>query len=263
MLGGLEWTAHVVGDNAYRLPALLTIAAGVAALAWTLRHLRRAAHPVLSMAPFEHRTFLVATAAGGTFASMCLQSTPFLLPLLFQLALGRSPVDAGALLLPYFLGNLGMKSVTTPILLRFGFHRVLVTAGILNAVAIAAFALVGPHTPWIVLVLLLVAAGSVRSMLLTAINTLMFADVPQSERGAASALATVSMQTAGALGVAVGAIALAVAQHVHGNARLMLPDFGVAFLVLAVFCALATWSFWRLPHDAGAEMTRATAGRAG
>ena len=263
LLGGLQWTAHVIGDDRERLPALATIAIGIAALAWTVHHLRRAAHPVVSMTPLEHRTFRAATATGGTFAAMCLQSTPFLLPLMFQLALGRSAVDAGALLLPYFLGNLGMKSVTTPILLKLGFRRVLVLMGAANAAAIAAFALVGPQTPWPALIALLVAAGCVRSMLMTAINTLMFADIPPPQRGAASALSTVSMQVAGALGVAVGAIVLAIAQAAHGEAHLALGDFHAAFLAMGVFCALATVSFWRLPHDAGAEMTRATAGRAG
>ncbi len=263
LLGGLDWTAHVVGDQAGRLQALLTLACGVAALVWTVRHLRRTPHPVVSLAPFEHRTFRVATAAGGTFASMCLQATPFLLPLMFQLALGRGAVAAGALLLPYFLGNLGMKSVTTPILLRLGFRRVLVGAGAGNAAAIAAFAFVDGGTPWIALVILLAAAGCVRSMLMTAINTLMFADVLPAQRAAASALSTVSMQAAGALGVAVGAIALALAQSLHGSPHLELADFHAAFLAMGSFCALATVSFWRLPADAGAEMTRATAGRAG
>jgi EmrB/QacA subfamily drug resistance transporter len=262
LLGGLQWTAHVIGETNARLPALATIAGGVVALAWTVHHLRRTAHPVVSMTPLEHRTFRVATATGGTFAAMCLQSTPFLLPLMFQLALGRSAVDAGALLLPYFLGNLAMKSVTTPILLKLGFRRVLVLMGTANAAAIAAFALVGPQTPWLALVALLVAAGCVRSMLMTAINTLMFADVPPPQRGAASALSTVSMQVAGALGVAVGAIVLAIAQAAHGEAHLALSDFHAAFLAMGAFCAIATVSFWRLPHDAGAEMTRATAGRA-
>jgi EmrB/QacA subfamily drug resistance transporter len=262
LLGGLEWTANAVGEHAAASPALLTILAGGVALAWTVHHLRRTEHPVLSMAPFEHRTFRVATATGGTFASLCLQSTPFLLPLLFQLALGHSAVDAGAMLLPYFLGNLAMKSVTTPILLRFGFRRILVVMGVANAAAIAAFALVGPNTPWLALVPLLVVAGCVRSMLLTAVNTLMFADLAPAERAPASALSTVSMQVAGAMGVAVGAITLALAQTAHGNAHLMLPDFRIAFVVMGGICALATVNFWRLPHDAGAEMTRATAGRA-
>jgi EmrB/QacA subfamily drug resistance transporter len=263
LLGGLQWAAHVVGEGAGRVEALLTIVAGAATMAWTVRHLHRTPHPVVSLAPFEHRTFLVATAAGGTFASMCLQSTPFLLPLLFQLALGRSAVDAGALLLPYFLGNLAMKSVTTPILLRLGFRRVLVGAGIGNAGAIAAFAFVGPQTPWLALIALLIFAGCIRSMLLTGINTLMFADVTPAQRPAAASLATVSMQTAAALGVAVGAIVLAISQNWHGGTRLVLADFHAAFAAMGVFCALATVSFWRMPDDAGAEMTRATAGRTG
>jgi MFS family permease len=87
MFGGLEWIAHVIGDGASRLPALLTTAGGIALMAWTVRHLRRTPNPVVSLAPFAQRTFAVATATGGTFASMCLQSCPFLLPLLFQLAL--------------------------------------------------------------------------------------------------------------------------------------------------------------------------------
>jgi EmrB/QacA subfamily drug resistance transporter len=263
LLGGLEWTAHVVGESAARVPALATIGLGAIALAWTVRHLHRTEHPVVSLAPLSLRTFRVATATGGTFAAMCLQATPFLLPLMFQLAMGRSAVDAGALLLPYFLGNLGMKSVTTPILLRLGFRRVLVLMGAANAAAIAAFALVGPQTPWLALIVLLVFAGCVRSMLMTAVNTLMFADVPPAQRAAASSLSTVSMQVAGALGVAVGAIVLAIAQSMHGEAHLALSDFHAAFLAMGIFCALATVSFWRLPHDAGAEMTRATAGRAG
>jgi EmrB/QacA subfamily drug resistance transporter len=262
LLGGLEWFAHVVRSGQGRLQSALTLAAGAGALAWTVRHLGRTRHPVLSLAPFAHRTFRVATVTGGTFAAMCLQGTPFLLPLLFQLALGRSAVDAGALLLPYFLGNLAMKSVTTPILVRFGFRRVLTVAGALNAVAIAAFALVSAATPWPALVLLLAAAGCARSMLLTAQNTIMFADVAPAERGAASALATMSMQVAATLGVAVGAILLGLAQAARGAAQLALPEFHFAFAALGLFCALATVSFARLPHDAGAEMTGAVSRRA-
>lgn len=263
LLGGLEWTAHVIGESRSRLPALATIAFGALALAWTVHHLRRTAHPLVSLAPLDQRTFRAATATGGTFLTMCIQSTPFLLPLLFQLALGRSAVNAGALLLPYFLGNLGMKSVTTPILLRLGFRRVLVLMGVANAAAIAAFGFVGPDTPRLALILLLVVAGCVRSMQMTAINTLMFADVPPPQRSAASALASVSMQVAAALGVAVGAIVLAISQSLHGEPHLALGDFHVAFHMMGLFCLIATVTFWRLPHDAGAEVTRATTGRAG
>ena len=253
LLGGLEWIGQVVEVPGARAAALLTAAAGLAALAWTVHHLRRTPNPVLSLAPFAHRTFRVSTAAGGTFALLCLQATPFLLPLLFQLAMGHDAVGAGALLLPYFLGNLGMKSVTSPLLRRFGFRRVLVASGAASAATIGAFALVRADASWAQLVPMLLAAGCARSMLMTALNTLTFADVPAAERGAASALSTVSFQVASALGVAIGAITLAVSQG--PGARLSVADFAWAFAVIGAICAAATVAFWRLPADAGAEVT--------
>jgi EmrB/QacA subfamily drug resistance transporter len=264
VLGGLEWVAHVMGDGASLLQSLLTTAGGIAVLAWTVRHLRRAPHPLVSLAPLAQRTFAVATAAGGTFAAMCLHACPFLLPLLFQLGLGRNAVSSGALLLPYFLGNLGMKSVTTPILVRFGFRNVMVTAGGCSAAAIAAFGLLSAQTPWAALAALLFFAGCARSMLLTAIASLTFADIPQAQRGAASTLSTVSMQVAGTLGVAVGAVLLGLAQFVHGHhPHLALPDFRVAFVTMGLICALTVIPFWRLPRAAGAEMIGRPAPRTG
>lgn len=262
LLGGLDWTSHVVGDRAQRLPAAMVLIAGVALLAWTVHHLRRIPHPLVNLAPLARRTFAVATAAGGTFSSMCLQATPFLLPLMFQLSLGRSAVSSGALLLPYFVGNVGMKVVATRILLRCGFRPVMLVSGTLCAITIGAFAAVDPQTPWSALVVLLFAAGCARSMLLNCVNTLTYADMPLPLRGAASTLATVSMQVAAAAGVAVGAIALALAQFAHGNEHLTLADFHTAFLALGLICFLPVLSFWQLPADAGAEMTGGSARRA-
>ncbi|HVZ45948.1 MAG TPA: MFS transporter [Ramlibacter sp.] len=257
LLGGLEWLAHAEGPA--QLGAAACALSGGASLAWTARHLRRTRHPVVSLAPFERRTFAVATAAGGTFASMALQSTPFLLPLMFQLALGRGAVAAGALLLPYFLGNLGMKSITTPVLVRFGFRRVMVVSGLGNAIAIAGFAAVQPGTAWLMLIAWLVFAGCTRSMLLTAVNTLAFAQLPPAQRGAASTLSAVSMQVAGALGVACGAVLLAFSRDAHARSALQLADFQLAFAVMGAVCAVTVIQFWRLPHDAGADVTGRTA----
>ena len=253
LIGGLEWLAHAQAGA--RAGAGLCTLSGIASLAWTVRHLRRTPHPLISLAPFERQTFAVATAAGGTFASMAMQSTPFLLPLMFQLALGRDAVQAGALLLPYFLGNLGMKSVTTPILVRFGFRRVMVVSAAFNAIAIAGFAAAGPDTPWPALAAWLVFAGCTRSMLLTAINTLAFAELPPAQRGAASALTAISAQMASAMGVACGALLLAVSQAAHEHPALTLGDFRLAFLAMGAVCAGTVVQFWRLPHDAGSDVT--------
>lgn len=255
-IGGVEWVSHDMGASQGRVQPFVCVAAGLALLAWTVRHLGRAKFPVVSLTPFQHASFAVATT-GGTLASTAIQSTPFLLPLLFQLGMGRDAVSAGAMLLPYFAANLGMKTVTTPILQRFGFRPVLLGAGLISAVSIAAFAWVDAQTPWALLIALLIVSGASRSMSMTAINTLAVAELPQHQLGASSTLAAISSQVAGAMGVAVGALVLAVSSHLQGREHPAVADFSAAFLVVAVFNALAVLQFRRLHPDAGAGVLQA------
>lgn len=255
-VGGVEWVSHDMSASVGRLAPFVCVAMGLLVLAWTVRHLRRAPHPVVSLSPFQHASFAVATT-GGTFASTAIQSTPFLLPLLFQLGLGKDAVSAGAMLLPYFAANLGMKTVTTPLLQRFGFRQVLLTAGGISALSIAAFAWVDAQTPWAVLIALLVVSGASRSMSMTAINTLAVAELPQHQLGASSTLAAISSSVAGAMGVAVGALVLAVSAHLNGREHPMVGDFSVAFLVVAAINLLAVLRFRQLHPEAGAAVLRA------
>lgn len=252
-LGGVEWISHGLSEAGDRLGPVICTALGMACLALTSWHLRKAPHPVVSLSPFDHPTFVVSTV-GGTLAVVAIQSTPFLLPLLFQLGMGRSAVAAGLLLLPYFVANLGMKTITTPILHRFGFRTVLIVSSACSTLSVAAFAAVGGDTPPGVLLALLVIAGCTRSMLMTAIPTLGVADMPPAKLAASSALSAISMQVAGAMGVAVGALALAVSAGQGARQHLLVQDFHAAFLVVAIFNALALIPFWRLSAGAGSEI---------
>src|SRR5690348_18359979 len=62
---------------------------------------------------------------------------------------------SGLLVLAMFAGNLSMKPVTTPILRRFGFRKVLLANGAITAVLIFACGLLGPQTPKILIVVVL------------------------------------------------------------------------------------------------------------
>ena len=252
LISGLEWSSYAVTQATARWPGWSCMAAGLAAIGWTVAHLRRTPHPVISLEPFRHHSFAVATF-GGTMASLSIQATPFLLPLLFQLGLGRDALAAGALLVPYFLGNLGMKTITTPILRRFGFRSVTLAASACSTLSIAAFALVDAAMPWGALMVLLVVAGCARSMLMTAINTLNFVDLPGHLMGAGSTLSAISMQVASALGVALAAIALSMSAHLSAHARVQAADFHSAFLAIAAVSALGLLQFLRIGPDAGAE----------
>ncbi len=255
LFGGLEWTAQAPDDPREWPLALVLMGVGAATLLLAARHLLRSAHPVLSLAPLRVRTFAASTFAAGTYSTMCLQATPYLLPLLFQLGFGSTAAEAGAVLLPYFFGNLLMKSATTPLLRRFGFKSVLIADGILAMLLIAALGLLDAQTPWLWTAGLLFVAGAARSLLLTALNTLCFADIEPADRPAATALFSVSSLLGQTLGIVVATLTLAAAKAAAGRLTLQPTDFQLAFVVIAVIGLLPVLRYLRLASDAGDEVS--------
>ncbi|TIM64318.1 MAG: DHA2 family efflux MFS transporter permease subunit, partial [Mesorhizobium sp.] len=209
MLYGLERIAHPQ-DGA--LPTVALLGAGVL-IGWlAVRHLARAKNPLLDLAAFKVQTFAISTLSAGTIFRVSINATPFLLPLLFQVGFGLRPVDAGMLILAYFLGNLGMKTVTTPTLKRFGFRSVLVVNGVIASLSIMACAAISPQTPQALVVALMLIAGLTRSMQFTALNTLAFADIASAQRSSAATLSSMLQQVAMLFGVAVAAALLNLSQ---------------------------------------------------
>ena len=85
-------------------------------------------------------------SAGGSLFRISISVSPFLLPLMFQVGFGLDAFQSGLLMLGLFAGNLGMKSITTPVLRRFGFRPVLIVNGMLTAVLMLACGTLFPQT---------------------------------------------------------------------------------------------------------------------
>ena len=212
------------GHGGQTLTATL-LAVGGAAAAAAVWHARRSAKPMLDLRAMAVPTFRVSVASAGMLSRLAISASPFLLPLMFQTAFGMDTLQAGSMVLVYMLGNLAMKSVTTPILKRFGFRRVLVANGALCTACLLACAFLAPGQAVVAVGTLLLATGMTRSMNFTAINTLAFADVPDSQRAGASALLTMLTLVSMALGVALAASALGLSQSLRGAPALALADF--------------------------------------
>ena len=229
---------------------------GAVATGLALLHLHRTEHPLVDLSTWRFHTFAVSQR-GGSFSAMAVHSAPFLLPLLFQVGLGMSPVASGSLLLFLFAGNLTMKPFTTWLLRRFGFRRVLVVNGLLVIAGFGACALLGPQATRISIAAVLFGCGLCRSMQFTAFNTLAFADVPPERMSGASTLFSAVGQMTAGLGVALGALALQAGQFLGGRTgqRLMVADFRIAFWLVGAVAALALFDAWRLAPDAGAEVS--------
>nr|WP_206370423.1 MFS transporter [Solimonas marina] len=263
VLSGLGFGLFMSGIEAISrrdVPALLSwsiFAAGIALLLAAAAHLRRAPHPLFSLEPFRVQTFRV-TAVGGSLFRTAIGSAPFLLPLMFQLGFGYSAVQAGALLLWLFAGNLCMKPATTWIMQTFGFKPVLVGNGVLVALGFMACALLSAETPYALVCALLFVTGMTRSMQFTALNTIGFADIPAPAMRDATTLFSVFQQMNAGMGIAIGALALAIAQAVLGGhaGDATVAQFHFAFWLIAGLATLAILDSLTLPRDAGHAVLR-------
>ena len=254
-LFGLTAALDRAGDRGTELWTTLGLfALGLFGGALFVRHLRRAEHPLVDPSTFAIQSFRFVMLGGGAMRAL-IGSMPFLLPLTFQLGFGLPATDAGLLVLALFVGNIGIKPVTTPILRRFGFRNTMLGNGIIQAAGMAACALLTPQTPTPAIVVLLVICGASRSMQFTALSTLGFADVPQPAMTTANTLVSVVTQLAIGIGVALGAMALQAAAQLRGEVGdPSLADFHAAFLVMATLMIATVIDAARLPSSAGANV---------
>lgn len=237
------------------LPSLY-LGGGIVVGAWGIWHLRRHPTPLLDFTAMRIQTFAVSIWGGSLFR-IAIGSAPFLLPLMFQVAFGMDAVTSGFLVLAVFAGNLAMKAVTTPILRRFGFRRVLLVNGLLNAASLFACGWLMPATPKAIIVVILFIGGLCRSMQFTSLNTIAFADVPQAQMTGANTLASMIMQLTMGLGVTIAAVALQASTWLRGVPGGLpgITDFHLAFFLAATLTLLGILDSLGLPADAGTSVS--------
>lgn len=255
-LGGLTYAAHLVALPAP--PAALAAGFGVVSaglLALAVVHLRRAAHPVLNLRTLAVPTFRVSQL-GGTMYWLVVGAVPFLLPLMFEVRFGWSPVRSGAVTAFVFAGNVGIKPATTPLVNRFGFRRLLVASTVGTALLVAAFGLATASTPVAVIAVLALASGVTRSAGFTVYSTVGLADMPAALMRDANTLAATSMQLGAGLAVAVAMVGLRAGDAVAGGGH---ASYSVAFFLLALIAAGCAAEALRLDPAAGDAARRARA----
>jgi len=247
-LGGLTYAAHLVTLPAVPVAqAAVFGAAALALLAGAVAHLRRAPYPLLNLRTLAVRTFRVSQL-GGTMYYFVVGAMPFLLPLMFQVQFGWSPVKSGAVTAFVFVGNVGIKPATTPLINRFGFRPLLIASTLGTTVIVAALGFTTAATPVAVIAALALASGITRSTGFTVYTTVGLADmVPELMRDA-NTLAATSLQLGAGLAVAGGAVALRIGEVAAGGGQAAYP---VAFCLLAVVAAGCAAGALRMDPRAG------------
>src|SRR5215510_6392527 len=118
---------------------------------------------------------------------MGLSALPFLLPLMLQVGFGLDPLSSGLLTFASAAGAMTMKVTSAQIIRTLGFRIVLVGNAVISSAFLLGYSLLRPATPHLVIFLALLAGGFFRSLQMTSINTLSYADVPSAMLSRATA----------------------------------------------------------------------------
>jgi EmrB/QacA subfamily drug resistance transporter len=254
-LASLAFGFENVGRGA--LPTLAVIgmlALGAVCLTLYVRHARRVSHPIIDLALFKIPTYAQASIGGFLFR-MGLGALPFLLPLMLQVGFGLSALHSGLLTFASAVGAMLMKTSAVKILRTFGFRIVLVADAVISAGFLFGYSMFRPDTPHFVIFVALLIGGFFRSLQMTSINTLGYADVPPHMLSRATSLSSMAQQLSQTAGVATAALLLHVVLTLRGGGALSAPDFYPVFVGIATISLLSVPFFLRMAPDAGAEVS--------
>jgi EmrB/QacA subfamily drug resistance transporter len=227
---------------------LLLILGLVCLAAYWLRAARRP-DPLFPLALFKVNSFSVGIL-GNLFARIGSGCMPFLIPLLLQLTLGFTPLQAGLMMVPVAIAGIFVKRMGTPLIERFGYRRVLLVNTVLVGLAICSFALVSPNEPLWVRLLQLTIFGAVNSMQFTAMNTLALKDLEGGLASSGNGLLSMVMMLSMSLGVAAaGALLSAFVEFFKDKAH-PLSAFHGTFICMGLITAMSAFIFAQLAPGA-------------
>jgi len=221
------------------------------------RHAQSEPHPLLRLQLFRVRTF--RTAVLGSYATrLGVGGMPFMLPLLYQIGLGYTPVQSGLLIMPQPLAAMGLKMLMPKILNRFGYRRVLVANTAAIGLVIMLFMTVRQGTPAALIVAMAFVLGFVSSMQYTSMNTLVFADLTDADTSAGSSIASTAQQMSMSFGVAIASLlaALFLGGDRSPDAAGMITGIHRTFLTLGLMTIASSLVFRLLEPGDGANISR-------
>jgi EmrB/QacA subfamily drug resistance transporter len=255
----VSFSLQALGERALSVASsLLLLGTGLASMAAYWLHADRADRPLFGRQLFGIHSYAVGII-GNLFARLGSGAMPFLTPLFLQVALGFSPTEAGAFMVPSVLGAMTSKAFVERLVSRLGYRRMLVTNTLLLGLCIGSFARLEPGVSAPGLALQMFVFGAINSLQFTAMNTITLADLPQSSAGSGNALLSVVMQLSMSLGVAsAGALLLELAPKDHTLAAgpALVLAFHRTYACIGVLGALAAIIFVQLRPEDGASLRR-------
>jgi len=254
----LSYVLEVFGEHTLSVPAILgLLVTSILLLAGYGLHAARTAFPLLNLALFRIRTFRAAVS-GSFFTRLGIGGIPFILPLLYQVGLGFTPIQSGLLMMPQAIAAMSFKMTMPWILTRFGYRAVLISNTVILGMLITIFSAIGNGTPVWLIVALAFCFGFFSSLQYTSMNTLVYADIDEQQASGASSIASTMQQLSMSFGVAWASLVIAffIPDRFHSSAPQMIHGIHSAVFVLGAITVLSTIVFRELRSADGSTTSQ-------
>jgi EmrB/QacA subfamily drug resistance transporter len=256
-IGLLSYVLEIFGEHtlsAGEMSGLL--ATSLVLLAGYGIHASSLAFPLLQLKLFSIRTFRAAVS-GSFFTRLGIGGVPFLLPLLYQVGLGFTPIQSGLLVMPQALAAMSMKMIMPQLLRRIGYRGVLVSNTLILGVLLMVFATIGLRTPVWAIVLQAFLYGAFTSLQYTSMNTLVYADITEKAASSASSIASTMQQMSISFGVAIAGLATSFfIPSSHSDPAEMIHGIHKALIALGILTIASTIVFRSLKSGDGDDVSQ-------
>jgi EmrB/QacA subfamily drug resistance transporter len=254
----LSYVLEVFGEHTLGVSEILgLLAISVFLLAGYGLHAAKTVYPLLALSLFRIRTFR-ASVSGSFFTRLGIGGIPFILPLLFQVGLGFTPIQSGLLMMPQAIAAMSLKMTMPRILTYFGYRVVLISNTVILGLLILFYSTIGTATPVWLIVAQGFCFGFFSSLQYTSMNTLVYADVNEEQASSASSIASTMQQMSISFGVATASLAAAffIPDRFHASAPEMIRGIHKAMFVLGGLTVLSTIVFRELKSEDGAAVSQ-------
>jgi EmrB/QacA subfamily drug resistance transporter len=250
----LSVALELFGNTLYVTPVLLVFLSGFLMLYFYYRHASTDNNPIFPLNLFKVRTFRVGIL-GNLVTRLGISAIPLLLPMMIQIAYGRSAVTSGWIVAPMAITAMFGKSAVIGILNRFGYRATLMTNTFIIGVLICCMAIPGSKASIYWYMPIIAVLGFFNSIQFTAMNTISIADLRQYHTSSGNSLISVNQQLAIGFGIAFGLIVLKIFQ---GDVKLINDEihnaFRYTFLVVGTLTIISGLIFRRLHFKDGDNM---------
>lgn len=215
-------------------------------------HAKRITRPLLRLGLLRIRT-LRAAVGGNFFTRLGAGGMPFLLPLLYQVGLGYTPIQSGLLIMPQPLCAICFRFWIPQLLAYFGYRKLLLGNTIFMGLTMMLFSTVSHDTAIWVIVLQACSFGFFSSLQYTSMNTLAYADVSEEDTGMASTIMSTVQQMSLSFGVATSSLVTTyfIADRLKASSEEMIHGLHKGFIAIGIVTILSAIGFAELKESDG------------